>query len=132
MWLFCLFYVYMCRYNKAEQVAILSSTLDGGTYDLYNVGKEQGEQDARRGQGSYPVWVARNRFAVLDKYGAIMIKNLKNETVKKLPVTGPTPERLFFAGALKQRLFLFFFILFLFFFLFFAGVLKQHPPFSNA
>ena len=56
-----------CRYNKAEQVVILSSTLDGGTYDLYGVGKEQGEQDARRGQGSYPVWVARNRFAVLDK-----------------------------------------------------------------
>ena len=75
-------------------MVILSSSLDGGTYDLYGVGKEQGEQDARRGQGSYPVWVARNRFAVLDKYGAIMIKNLKNETVKKLPVTGPTPERL--------------------------------------
>ena len=48
--------------------------------------------------GSHAVWVARNRFAVLDKYGAIVIKNLKNEQSKKFDAPGPTPSKLFFAG----------------------------------
>eukprot|EP00035_Acanthoeca_spectabilis_P020209 m.431665 g.431665 ORF g.431665 m.431665 type:complete len:1324 (+) comp17334_c0_seq1:16-3987(+) len=90
--------IHHLSYNQAEKVAILSSPLDGGTYDLYSIGDSKDGSEAKRGQGSFPVWVARNRFAALDKYGAVSIKNLKNETVKKLPIAGPTPERLFFAG----------------------------------
>lgn len=86
------------EYNPQENAVLLSSYLDGGTYDLYHVAKDADAADAKRGQGRCAVWVARNRFAVLDKYGAILIKNLKNEQVKKLTPPGPTPEILFYAG----------------------------------
>lgn len=38
-----------------------------------------GAVDARRGPGIAAVWVARNRFAVLDKTRTILIKDLSNE-----------------------------------------------------
>mmetsp|Transcript_6151 Transcript_6151/g.15745 ORF Transcript_6151/g.15745 Transcript_6151/m.15745 type:complete len:1234 (-) Transcript_6151:170-3871(-) len=92
--------IHQLSYNKAEKVVILSSALDGGTYDIYPVSSDNDGGNVRRGQGSFPVWVARNRFAVLDKQGKIQFKNLKNETVKKEPLAlkGPPAERLFFAG----------------------------------
>jgi coatomer protein complex subunit alpha (xenin) len=86
------------EYNHAESACLLSSTLDGGTYDLYKVSKSGEESDAKRGQGKCAVWVARNRFAVLDKYGAIQIKNLKNEQTKTIEPSGPPTEHLFHAG----------------------------------
>jgi len=86
------------EYNHAENAALLSSHLDGGTYDLYKVSKSGEESDAKRGQGKCAVWVARNRFAVLDKYGAIQIKNLKNEQTKTIEPGGPAIEYLFHAG----------------------------------
>jgi hypothetical protein len=44
------------------------------------------------------VWVARNRFAVLDKYGAISIKNLKNETVRLRVIVRPLYSTVFTRG----------------------------------
>lgn len=85
------------EYNSAENAFLLSSYLDGGTYDLY-LDKDSEAAEAKRGQGRCAVWVARNRFAVLDRYGAIVIRNLKNEQTKKLETPGPTPESLFYAG----------------------------------
>jgi len=90
--------IHTMSYNHAEKAVLLCSPLDGGTYDLYQVVKDGDGSDAKRGQGSCAVWVARNRFAVLDKYGAIVIKNLKNEVSKKFDAPGPTPNKLFFAG----------------------------------
>eukprot|EP00039_Didymoeca_costata_P018608 m.334182 g.334182 ORF g.334182 m.334182 type:complete len:1220 (+) comp17307_c0_seq1:152-3811(+) len=85
------------EFNSAEKAVLISSNLDGGTYDLY-LDKDKEAADARRGQGRCAVWVARNRFAVLDKYGAIVIKNLSNEQTKTIEASGPTPEALFYAG----------------------------------
>jgi coatomer protein complex subunit alpha (xenin) len=53
-------------------------------YDLYMVPKsdEGGPADApegKRSSGLSAVWVARNRFAVLDRSHTLIIKNLKNE-----------------------------------------------------
>ena len=42
------------------------------------------------------VWVARNRFAVLDRSHQIVIKNLKNEVTKK--VQSPNCDEIFYAG----------------------------------
>lgn len=42
------------------------------------------------------VWVARNRFAVLDRNMQLSIKNLKNETTKK--VQTPNCDEIFYAG----------------------------------
>lgn len=42
------------------------------------------------------MWVARNRFAVLDRTHQLIIKNLKNEVTKK--VQTPTCDEVFYAG----------------------------------
>ena len=56
-------------------------------------------QEAKRGLGAAAVFIARNRFAVLDK-GAnqILIKNLRNEITKKTPCPTPTTDAIFYAG----------------------------------
>jgi coatomer protein complex subunit alpha (xenin) len=43
------------------------------------------------------VWVARNRLAVLDRSHSIMIKNEKNEQVKKIDQPLPVDD-IFYAG----------------------------------
>ena len=86
------------EYNEKENCVILSSYLDGGTYDIYQVNKDGEANDGKRGQGKCATWVARSKFAVLDKYGSIVIKNLKGDEIKKLEPPGPQPEALFFAG----------------------------------
>lgn len=56
-------------------------------------------QDAKRGAGGSAVFIARNRFAVLDRSSnQILVKNLRNEITKKCgaPVTGV--DAIFYAG----------------------------------
>ena len=77
-------------YNPAENAVLLCSDVDGGSYELYVIPKDSTgrseTQEAKRGQGSSAVFVARNRFAVLDKnHNQILIKNLQNEVTKKCP-----------------------------------------------
>ncbi|XP_030921093.1 coatomer subunit alpha, partial [Geospiza fortis] len=52
--------------------------------------------EGKRSSGLTAVWVARNRFAVLDRMHSILIKNLKNEITKKVPV--PNCDEIFYAG----------------------------------
>jgi coatomer protein complex subunit alpha (xenin) len=52
--------------------------------------------EGKRSSGVTAVWVARNRFAVLDRNHSIVIKNLKNEVTKK--VQTPNCEEIFYAG----------------------------------
>ena len=52
--------------------------------------------EGKRGSGLTAVWVARNRFAVLDRTHTVIIKNLKNEITKK--VTTPSCDMIFYAG----------------------------------
>lgn len=48
--------------------------------------------------GQAAVWVARNRLAVLDRQHNILIKNEKNEQVKKIEPQNLNVDDLFYAG----------------------------------
>eukprot|EP00249_Psilotum_nudum_P025087 c29370_g1_i2 orf=331-3948(+) len=86
-------------YNPAENAILICSDIDGGTYELYVIPKGGETQEPKRGIGSSAVFVARNRFAVLDKnHNQILIKNLKNEVTKKCSAPIPTTDLIFFAG----------------------------------
>ncbi|XP_043714233.1 coatomer subunit alpha-1 [Telopea speciosissima] len=90
-------------YSPTENVVLICSDVDGGSYELYvvpkdSVGRGDTVQEARRGVGGSAVFVARNRFAVLDKSNnQVLVKNLKNEVVKKsvLPIAA---DAIFYAG----------------------------------
>ncbi|KAL8160659.1 hypothetical protein V2J09_002196 [Rumex salicifolius] len=90
-------------YSPTENAVLICSDVDGGTYELFIIPKDsfgRGDvaQDARRGTGGSAVFVARNRFAVLDKTtNNVLVKNLKNEIVKKslLPIA---TDAIFYAG----------------------------------
>eukprot|EP01137_Pigoraptor_chileana_P028983 Opistho-2@13564 len=87
-------------YNPAESAFLLTSAADNGSYELYTMGKDADSREStepRRGLGIGAVWVARNRFAVLDK-PTIVVKNLKNEVTKKITAPHATTDMLFYAG----------------------------------
>ncbi|CAB0008469.1 unnamed protein product [Nesidiocoris tenuis] len=96
--------VYSIGYNVAEN-ALLACTrntnVENSVYDLYIMSK-QGESttveapDNKCMPGVTAVWVARNRFAVLDRSHSLVIKNLKNEVAKK--VATPACDEIFYAG----------------------------------
>ncbi|KAM1008111.1 hypothetical protein PS2_004569 [Malus domestica] len=82
-------------YSPTENAALICSDMEGGSYELYVIPKDsfgRGDtaQEAKRGIGGPAVFVARNRFAVLEKStNQVIAKNLKNEIVKKsaLPIS---------------------------------------------
>lgn len=90
-------------YSPSENAILVSYDVDGGQYELYVVpkdsfGRGDSVQDAKKGLGSCAVFVARNRFAVLEKSSnSILVRNLKNEILKKttLPVVS---DAIFYAG----------------------------------
>ncbi|KAL4566402.1 hypothetical protein LXL04_030517 [Taraxacum kok-saghyz] len=90
-------------YSPTENAVLICSESDGGSYELYIVPKDsftRGDtvQEPRRGTGSSAVFIARNRFAVLEKStNSVLVKNLKNETVKKSVLPVPT-DSIFYAG----------------------------------
>ncbi|VEN35072.1 unnamed protein product [Callosobruchus maculatus] len=97
--------VYRMSFNPAENAVILctrTSNLENSTYDLYVIPKEQDREDhvpeaeSKRSPGLAALWVARNRFAVLDRSHQLIIKNLKNEVTKK--VQTPSCDEVFYAG----------------------------------
>ena len=56
-------------------------------------------QEAKKGTGTSAVFIARNRFAVMDKSAnEILVKNLRNEITKKTPAPVPGTDNLFYAG----------------------------------
>ncbi|XP_028409104.1 coatomer subunit alpha-like [Dendronephthya gigantea] len=92
-------------YNPAENCILLvqssSSNSDNSAYELHAVPKEYDSSnpdvsEGKRSAGITAVWVARNRFAVLDKTHTLLIKNLKNEVTKKIPT--PACDNIFYAG----------------------------------
>ncbi|XP_047126355.1 coatomer subunit alpha isoform X1 [Hydra vulgaris] len=92
-------------YNPAEQCILLtygtSSSVDSQVYELHALPKDIKSSDpevseGKKAAGISAVWVARNRFAVLDKQQNVVIKNLKNEVTKK--VTTPACDMIFYAG----------------------------------
>eukprot|EP00794_Sanderia_malayensis_P012655 gene12655-13955_t len=96
-------------YNPAERCILLtyassssSNTESSAVYELHALPRETSSSsdpdvsEGRRAPGLNTVWVARNRFAVLDKQQNVVIKNLKNEVTKK--VQTPPCESIFYAG----------------------------------
>ncbi|GLJ44328.1 hypothetical protein SUGI_0928100 [Cryptomeria japonica] len=90
-------------YSPSESAVLICSDADGGSYELYIVpkdivGRSDATLEAKRGVGGSAVFVARNRFAVLDKsHNQVLIKNLRNEVSKKcnLPINA---DAIFYAG----------------------------------
>lgn len=91
-------------YNPAANVMIVtcrSPNSENSIYELYPLPKEFDAQnidppETKRSAGLTAIWIARDRFAVLDRNHQIIIKNLKNETVKTL--TTRACDEIFYAG----------------------------------
>lgn len=94
---------YSLHYNPAENCFLLITrpqNLEASTYDMYKVAKEDSSSepaDAKRSPGVGAVWVARNRFAVLDKSHQIIIRDLTNKDNRKLEQNIPVDD-IFYAG----------------------------------
>lgn len=97
--------VYDMSYNPAENAVLLTtrpSNVENSVYDLYQIPKNVNDSnnpdapEGKRSSGLTSVWVARNRFAVLDRSHTIMIKSMKNEVTKKITI--PNVEEIFYAG----------------------------------
>ncbi|XP_021758357.1 coatomer subunit alpha-2-like [Chenopodium quinoa] len=90
-------------YSPTENAILISSDIDGGSYELYIVPKDgwgRGDlvQEAKRGLGCSAIFIARNKFAVLEKStNQVLVKNLKNEIVKKVALPALT-DAIFYAG----------------------------------
>lgn len=101
-------------YNPALNAMLVctrTANLENSTYDLYTIPKESesgnggnggqqqsaagGDADSKRSSGVTALWVARNRFAVLDRNNHLVVKNFKNEVTKKC--MSPC-EDIFYAG----------------------------------
>ena len=94
-------------YNPAENAVIMTydsssgGSFDGASYELYMIPPDgaQSDAEAKRGAGQNAVFVARNRFAVLDKSSnQIIVKNMRNEVSKKCPSPTPMTDSIFYAG----------------------------------
>ena len=82
-------------FNKAEINILLHMDSDGGSYELMTFANDangSGEApDVRRGTDCLAaVFIARDRFVVLDKTRQLLIMNFTNEVVKKVsaPISG--------------------------------------------
>lgn len=90
-------------YNPAEHAAIVQTDADGGTWELYPLPKEgsatRDSGDVKRGSGCSTIFIARNRFASLDKgNNIIIVRDLRGDVTKKIPSPLPSTEGLFYAG----------------------------------
>ena len=91
------------HFNEQESMLLVCLDAEGGSYELYQIpqdnrGSEPATQDCKRGLGTSAVFVARQRFAVLDKNRQILIKNFANEVTKKCSPPHASTDHLFMAG----------------------------------
>ncbi|OQR74758.1 coatomer subunit alpha-like, partial [Tropilaelaps mercedesae] len=88
--------VYSISYNQAENAVLVNvrhSIKEQSTYELVQVPKDERDNpEPKRGNGLTALWVARNKFAVLDKNKSVFIRNMKNEVTKKLEHHAPVDE----------------------------------------
>lgn len=90
-------------YNPAENAILVQTDIDGGSYELYTLSRDAGNREsapeAKRGMSSSSVFIARNRFATLDRSSnTIIIRDLRNEVTKKIPSPLPGTDAIFYAG----------------------------------
>ncbi len=88
--------------NKNENNVLVLSDSEGGSYELITFSIDSSSsgdaQDIRRGMGIAAVFIARDRFAVLEKSKQLCIKNFQNEVVKKSTPSVPGVDGLFYGG----------------------------------
>ncbi|PPR00758.1 hypothetical protein CVT24_000783 [Panaeolus cyanescens] len=91
-------------YNPAERAVILTISSDNGLYELTNLPQQaQGELkdssvDGKKGNGQSAIFVARNRFAVLNKTSQLIeVRDLSNTVVKSIKAPVQTNE-IFYGG----------------------------------
>lgn len=89
-------------YNPAERSILVTSPADGGSYELITLPRDGSgaiePTESKRGQGNSAVFVARNRFAVLNTATqTVDIKDLTNNTTRSFkPPVGTTD--IYFGG----------------------------------
>ncbi len=92
-------------YNPAEHAILLNYDADGGTFELYTnlprsgSGNSENIVEPRRGSGKSAVFVGRNRFATLEKGREIIVRDLRNQVTKRVPINVPGADYLFGAGS---------------------------------
>uniref|UniRef100_A0A915NNF0 Coatomer subunit alpha n=1 Tax=Meloidogyne floridensis TaxID=298350 RepID=A0A915NNF0_9BILA len=67
------------------------------TQPFYSVHYNPAENYVKRAPSIASIWVARNRFAVLDKSHQLSIRDLQNQESRKIDYTGPIDD-IFYAG----------------------------------
>ncbi|KAF9530156.1 coatomer subunit alpha-2 [Crepidotus variabilis] len=91
-------------FNPAERAVVLTISSDNGLYELTNLPQTaQGEVkdssvDGKRGNGQSAIFVARNRFAILNKASQLIeVRDLANSVVKSIKPPVQTNE-IFYGG----------------------------------
>lgn len=91
-------------YNPAERSVLVTTSTDGGQFELATLPRDSSGEvkdsstDGKKGPGSSVVFVARNRFAVLDKANqTIEIRDLNNTVTKVVKPPAQTNE-IFYGG----------------------------------
>lgn len=87
--------VYSMSFNPAENAILLCTrhaVLDNSTYDLYIIPKETddsqpSEVESKKAVGITSLWVARNRFAVLDRNYQVTIQNSCRTSLQDFLIT---------------------------------------------
>jgi len=92
-------------FNPEKKQMLVGSDQEGGSYELYSFPTDKNPDTAhKRGTGLSPIWIARNRFAVLDvKNSQVITYSNTNEQQKKIPVPAGT-DMMFPAGDLDAVL----------------------------
>ena len=89
-------------FNPAERSILVTSPAEGGSYELLNLPKDGSgalePTEAKRGAGNSAIFVARNRFAVLNTSSqSIDIKDLSNSTTRSFKPPHGTTD-IYFGG----------------------------------
>ncbi|TEA10984.1 putative coatomer subunit alpha [Colletotrichum sidae] len=89
-------------YNPAERSVLVTSPSDGGSYELINLPRDGSgaiePTESKRGQGNSAIFVARNRFAVLNTASqTIDIRDLSNNTTRSFKPPVGTSD-IYFGG----------------------------------
>jgi coatomer protein complex subunit alpha (xenin) len=92
------------QHNPTEGNVLVCSDVDGGCYELitFSLSNASGSvTDGKRGSSLGPaVFLGKNRFAVLDRHQRqIVVKNLNNETTKRVQPPVPNVDALLEGGA---------------------------------
>ncbi|KAI6238268.1 Coatomer subunit alpha [Aphelenchoides fujianensis] len=92
------------QYNPAEESFLLLTrpqNPEACVYELFKAPKDESSAtelpDSKRAGGLAVVWVARNRFAVLDKTHTITVRDLSNKDSRKIEHDLPVDD-IFYAG----------------------------------